>query len=176
MMSPTIRIDDEVFAALQKEAQAFIDTPNAVLRRVLKLDSAGRGEAQSLTRRESRRRAQSIGRAPRAASADLLPASEYEGAILAALAVRDGSASSAEVVEAVGTALDQRLTKTDRETLATGEVRWRNRVHWVRYRLAEKGLLNTRAPRGIWALTEAGKAAARPQAHSSAPFRQDQRG
>ena len=31
-MAPTIRVDDEVYAALQAEAQAFVDTPNTVLR------------------------------------------------------------------------------------------------------------------------------------------------
>lgn len=37
-MSPTIRIDDEVFEALQKHAKPFVDTPNDVLRRILGLD------------------------------------------------------------------------------------------------------------------------------------------
>ena len=36
-MSPTIRIDDEVFARLKGMGEAFVDTPNSVLRRVLKL-------------------------------------------------------------------------------------------------------------------------------------------
>lgn len=36
-MAPTIRVDDEVYAALQAEAQAFVDTPNTVLRRKLGL-------------------------------------------------------------------------------------------------------------------------------------------
>src|SRR5256885_372642 len=33
----TIRIDDEVWRAIQKRAKPFEDTPNSVLRRVLKL-------------------------------------------------------------------------------------------------------------------------------------------
>jgi predicted transcriptional regulator len=37
-MSPTIRIDDEVFARLKNMGEAFVDTPNSVLRRVLKLE------------------------------------------------------------------------------------------------------------------------------------------
>ncbi|QKW08839.1 DUF4357 domain-containing protein [Streptomyces sp. NA04227] len=40
-MSRTIRVDDEVFAELQSRAEPFVDTPNAVLRRLLHLDSAG---------------------------------------------------------------------------------------------------------------------------------------
>lgn len=38
-MTPTIRIDDEVYERLQKEAKPFVDTPNSVLRRLLGLDS-----------------------------------------------------------------------------------------------------------------------------------------
>jgi len=37
-MSPTIRIDDEVFETLKGRGEAFVDTPNSVLRRVLKLE------------------------------------------------------------------------------------------------------------------------------------------
>ena len=40
-MSPTIRIDDEVFAALKAKAEAFVDTPNSVLREVLELEDKG---------------------------------------------------------------------------------------------------------------------------------------
>lgn len=52
VVSPTIRVDDEVYVSLQQEAQAFVDTPNTVLRRLLQLDdSASRpasgGVAQS---------------------------------------------------------------------------------------------------------------------------------
>lgn len=37
-MSPTIRIDDEVFTKLKGMGEAFVDTPNSVLRRVLGLE------------------------------------------------------------------------------------------------------------------------------------------
>lgn len=37
-MSPTIRIDEEVWAWLQERARPFEDTPNSVLRRVAGLD------------------------------------------------------------------------------------------------------------------------------------------
>jgi hypothetical protein len=38
LMSPTIRIDDEVFTKLKNMGEAFVDTPNSVLRRVLELE------------------------------------------------------------------------------------------------------------------------------------------
>jgi DNA-directed RNA polymerase subunit alpha len=37
-MSRTIRVDDEVFAWLQKKAIALVDSPNSVLRRVAGID------------------------------------------------------------------------------------------------------------------------------------------
>ncbi|MFE2552879.1 hypothetical protein ACFXGI_30640 [Streptomyces sp. NPDC059355] len=36
-MSPTIRVDDEVYEELQNRAKPFVDTPNSTLRRVLGL-------------------------------------------------------------------------------------------------------------------------------------------
>ena len=36
-MSKTIRIDDDVFEALKKKGQPFIDTPNSILQKILKL-------------------------------------------------------------------------------------------------------------------------------------------
>ena len=36
-MSPTIRIDEEVYEALKRRAEPFVDTPNSVLRRLLEL-------------------------------------------------------------------------------------------------------------------------------------------
>lgn len=38
-MSPTIRIDEEVFAHLQENARPLVDNPNTVLRRLLGLDA-----------------------------------------------------------------------------------------------------------------------------------------
>lgn len=37
-MPPTIRIDEDVFRVLQREAQPLVDTPNDVLRRLLGID------------------------------------------------------------------------------------------------------------------------------------------
>ena len=54
-MSPTIRIDDEVFARLKNMGEAFVDTPNSVLRRVLELeDNDPAATEQKLTIREEK--------------------------------------------------------------------------------------------------------------------------
>ena len=56
-MSPTIRIDEQVFNALQSRAQPFVDTPNDVLRRLLGLDG-------SSAKRRSTRRGRNVYVAP----------------------------------------------------------------------------------------------------------------
>jgi hypothetical protein len=54
-MSPTIRIDDEVFKMLQASAQPLVDTPNDVIRRLLRLDGSSDGGGNSKIRYEIRR-------------------------------------------------------------------------------------------------------------------------
>ncbi|MHA1565889.1 MAG: hypothetical protein ACTSX7_11305 [Alphaproteobacteria bacterium] len=55
-MSPTIRIDDEVYAWLQAKAVPFDDTPNSVLRRIADFNNtegepkANSGEKAAMTR------------------------------------------------------------------------------------------------------------------------------
>ena len=48
-MSPTIRIDDEVFEKLKSMGEAFVDTPNSVLRRALNLEEKGSTVIENLT-------------------------------------------------------------------------------------------------------------------------------
>ncbi|WP_112669117.1 restriction system modified-DNA reader domain-containing protein [Micromonospora saelicesensis] len=50
-MAPTIRVDDEVYALLQSKAQAFVDTPNTVLRRLLSLTGSVADSVEGPARR-----------------------------------------------------------------------------------------------------------------------------
>jgi negative regulator of replication initiation len=52
----TIRVDDEVFRALQRRGKPFIDTPNSVLRRLLRLDKGDSRTGGSGTKAPSRSR------------------------------------------------------------------------------------------------------------------------
>jgi len=172
-MSPTIRIDQEVFDELKKHAEPFIDTPNSVLRRVLGLSEAHEavngsgddleesvGSASELARsggRQRRRRAKTSRRAPRAKTGTILSEAEYEIPMLEIIAKHGHRAAAREVLDELETRLDGMLTEVDKEPLASGNIRWRNRAQFVRLRLVEQGDLVKDSPRGIWELTEQGR-------------------
>lgn len=175
-MSPTIRIDQEVFDELKKHAEPFIDTPNSVLRRVLRLSEAhegANGSSNDLDRQESvgrsaseserpgsrerRRRAKTSRRGPRAKTGTILSEAEYEIPMLEIIAEHGHRAAAREVLDELETRLDGMLTEVDKEPLASGNIRWRNRAQFVRLRLVEQGDLVKDSPRGIWELTEQGR-------------------
>ncbi len=121
-------VDDDVFEVLARHSEPLVDTPNTVLRRLLGIDQATsraapiRGEA---------------GKRARAAPGTLLPASEYEIPILRYLEECGGWAPAREAIEAVGKALDGRLTDADRQPLKSGRIRWEERIVLVRLRLVQ---------------------------------------
>lgn len=176
-MSPTIRIDDGVFDELKKHAEPFVDTPNSVLRRLLGLAEAepasnGRGEvdlderevvragggrrARPQGSRQRRRRTQGQ-RQPRAKTGTILPEAEYELPMLEIIAEHGGRAPAREVLDELETRLSGKLTEVDRATLASGDIRWRNRAQFIRLRLIQEGDLVKDSPRGVWELTGQGR-------------------
>jgi hypothetical protein len=174
-VSPSIDLDDEVFDYLKSEAEPFVDTPNSVLRRLLGIDGTGPSAAPTsnptqlgpTSSARGRRSAGSARRKPgrsaatkrtRAASGTLLPEERYERPLLKALDDAGGQASYRDVVEAVGRELKGELLPADFENLNSGAVRWQSRLQFVRLRLIERGYLDKNAPRGIWGITEAGRA------------------
>jgi hypothetical protein len=162
-MAPTIRVDDDVYTALQARAMPFQDTPNSVMRRVLGLpqapDPSGEGAESKQHRsagRASRPRPRS-GLTRRAAKGSILAESEYEIPLLQALAELGGSASAADVLRLLGPKIEARLTDLDREPLPSGRLRWHNRAQFARLNLVRRGELDPESPRGVWQITEAGR-------------------
>lgn len=140
-----IEIDDEVFGRIKAEAEPFVDTPNSALRRLIGLDAGAKPGAGGP-------------KAARAPLGSLLPESEYEEPILRVLVEKGGSAHAKEVTDAVGELLGDRLTEADREPLKSGDIRWRNRTAFVRLTLKDKGDLAADSPRGVWEITDKGRA------------------
>lgn len=186
MNDRSILVDEDVFATLQSMAVPLVDDANAVLRRVLRLpasqaeakeaesngnaaaSSAGQpseqavrphlvkrsGNSKSGPARSQKRKRGPGGRAP---AGSLLPEAQYEIPLLESLIELDGLAPTGDVVDRLGKKLDGRLTDGDRETLVSGEIRWRNRVQFVRLGLIKSGHMVKDSPRGVWEISDAGR-------------------
>lgn len=88
----------------------------------------------------------------------------YFGPVLDALRKLGGSGKPDEVTEQV--ALDLFLSdEVQNDLLPSGDSRFRNQVAWARFYLVREGLLDS-SKRGVWSLTERGRATAltHPQA------------
>ena len=79
--------------------------------------------------------------------------------ILRALVQLGGQGSVTEVVDRVGDLMADQLNSYDRSPLPSNPsmARWRNSAQWARLSMVGEGLLDANAPRGTWALTEAGR-------------------
>ena len=162
-----IKVDSEVYERLKLDAEAFVDTPNSVLRRLLALDpkrarTPESGVTRSRKSTKTRRPTTGSGKARvarnrRAPVGSILPEHEYVLPILVAL--EDGSAPCGEVIKTVGQILKNRLTPMDKKKLSGGSVRWKNRVQFARINLIDRGLLVRNSPRGIWEISEKGQPA-----------------
>lgn len=170
----SIVVDDEVFTELQSLAEPLVDDANSVLRRILNLSSSGsrtsdadlgtvadKEPAKSARARLRRRAPKPSNRAKtksaRAPKGSLLPEAEYELPLLEALLDLNGSARTSDVVDLLEKKLEGKLTEVDREKISSGEIRWRNRVQFVRLGLIKEGLMVKDSPRGVWEITDAGR-------------------
>lgn len=165
-------VDKQVFATLQMNATPLVDDANAVLRRLLGLTEEESNQALTVLpasgssqkrpvnaddpAKPARRKRPAV-KKQRAPKGSLLPEIEYERPLLEALCALGGAGASAEIIDLLEAKLDDKLTPLDREPLASGHVRWRNRVQFVRLSLVKKGLMEKDSPRGTWAVTDAGR-------------------
>ena len=173
MRKNTIEVDAEVFAELQRRAEPLVDTANSVLRKVLGLAAASDGtpaarsppsqraavprKAKRTGRKKSTRssRQKKRSRAPKGA---LLPDTQYELPILRALNEYGGSAAMKHVLARLETMLEGDLRDLDREKISSGDIRWRNRAQFVRLKLVRSGHMKSDAPRGVWEISQKGRA------------------
>jgi hypothetical protein len=151
-MAPTIRIDDEVYAWLQKQASAFEDTPNTVLRRVAGLNGEDTGASKK------RRYLRAGGDAKGVKT----PQGEYRKPVLRALRKLGGKGSRSQVLKEVEKAMAARFTQADMERISSGDLRWQKTLEWEVTAMRDEGLLlPSKLGRGIWALSDTGSVAAR---------------
>jgi hypothetical protein len=144
---PVIRVDDEVFSALQKQAVPFVDTPNSVLRRLLALDK------RVTVNQQARGVRGVLGRSQEGSPRDI-----YRRPILRALVSLGGRGPTREVLQRVHQSLKNNLTPADLEELPSGQrLRWQENAEWERYHMVKDGLLARGSPRGIWEITDEGR-------------------
>lgn len=154
-MTASLEVDDQVFAELQRRATPFVDSPNSVLRRVLGLDESL--DSDGVTPAMPGKRPVTV---KRAHVGDLLSEREYELPILRFLVKQGGEAPTAQVIKAVGEELADRLTETDHSLNSSGLVRWQNRVQFARLTLVKSGDMDSTSRRGVWRITQQGRARA----------------
>jgi hypothetical protein len=180
--TPTVAVDlDLDIYDYLKARSTFEDTVSSVLRRELKLhgkrsvpaaqpstgefvDAVVHGPSRPATpprsahRVPSRQRRKSSARTKRsrAAAGTLLPELVYHRPILEILVDKGGRAPKQQVIDEVGRRLEGRLTEQDKSPLESGGIRWESRAQFARLRLAQRGLMDKNAPRGVWAITPEG--------------------
>ena len=91
------------------------------------------------------------------------PEAAYVLPILQALDEMGGRGAAPDVVDRVGEIMAADLNDHDRAAVKSGDVRWRNTTHWARSTMKEQGLIAAGSRRGIWEITEAGRAYLREQ-------------
>jgi hypothetical protein len=165
-------VDDDIYEYVQRHAVPLEDDFNSVLRRLLGMASESRrasaSGSQQVGKIDAPQRQRIVVRKrtkTRAPKGSLLPEEAYELPILEALEEQGGRAPTSEIVDRVGEKLNGQLTDVDRQTLESGDIRWRNRVQFVRLALIKKGDLLEKSPRGVWELSDQGRQ--RVREHSS---------
>jgi Mrr N-terminal domain/SeqA protein N-terminal domain len=137
----TIEISDELYEELLRRITSFGETAEEVIQRLL-------AEAEGVDRKP---------KPLRATPGSILPEKEYWRHILSVLVDAGGSGAANDVINALWGRMGDSFKPLDLERLEMGEVRWRNRARFARLRMTQQGLLDSKAPRGIWMITEAGR-------------------
>lgn len=144
---PTVRLDQDVYEGLQKLAEPFVDSPSAVVRRLLEERGVLERPAAPVARRRGA----------------LAPQALYEAYLLQVLLREfEGRAHKRDATHAVVRRMlkDGHIGAAEQELVATGETKAENTLTWARNALKGRGWIDRAAPRGIWQLTETGRRAA----------------
>ena len=137
-MTPNIRIDEDVWNYLKKKAEPFEDTPNSVLRRLLRLEEKSR-------------------KARRIPTGTRTPQDAFRIPILKSLVELGGKATVAQVLSRVETRMGNTLKPVDTLKISSGMIRWKNSAMWERKAMVDEGLLSRHSPRGVWEITAKGR-------------------
>ena len=152
---PTLNVDDEVFAALQKRAVPLVDTANDVLRRILLLGENGELPAVLSVTPSIRVAPASLKKRSRKFG-EGMPMTEYRPYILRALMAEGGRAHLSKVKDFIRRRLGHRFDSHDLDYTQSNAIVWENRVEWQRLVMRQDGLIAPDSPRGVWELSQKG--------------------
>src|SRR5215208_6859030 len=147
-MMPVIRISDATYAALQRHAKPFEDSPESIIIKALKALDATEGVTPKPFVFKP---------PPKKNSGTKLPQKEFRLPLLMVLLELGGSAGVKVIREKIEPLLAPRLSPADYEKVSSGELRWWNAVCWERNQLIKEGLLKDNSDRGVWEIGERGK-------------------
>ncbi len=153
---PTIRVDEEVYAALGKRAEPFVDTPNDVLRRLLELMPARQSSVAAIRKGEDERVTDSARRF-NGHRVEATPKAVYRRPILEILVEAGGEADVRSVLAKLEQRLGSQHLPGDYARIRSGEVRWENRAKWARKDLQMEGLISSGSRKGFWEVSPAGR-------------------
>ena len=157
---PTIRIDDDVLEGLKSIAEPFSDTPNTVIRRLLKdrgkfTKSKNRSGSDKVAMQDPISNSGTTNPKKRGLTSQPI----YETFLLYVLWIDfHGRTRKNEATDAVIALMKSKgfITDTDLETVSTGETRAKNTIAWGRNALKDRGLISGQSARGVWELTPDG--------------------
>lgn len=158
-MMPTIRVDDDVFEGLKTIAEPFTDTPNSVIRRLLKDHGVVFETSPNIKTDAGKLEIQLIDKILESKET-LTPQPIYEKYLHYILANEfDGSATKHDATKAVIRLMKNNgyITSADMQCVSTGETKAENTIAWSRNALKDAGIISQNSPRGVWELSEKGK-------------------
>jgi len=83
---------------------------------------------------------------------------EYDKPLLESLVALGGKGNAQEVLGNMKVKMDPILKPKDFTVVSSGEERWRNTARWRRNALVKLGFLRADSARGIWEISDSGKA------------------
>ncbi|UWR21116.1 winged helix-turn-helix domain-containing protein [Sulfitobacter sp. S190] len=146
-MMPVIRISDATFARLQTHARPLEDTAEDVVRLALDALDKSKGVKPAAPKPKKTRR-----------RGNKTPQRDFRLPLMKVLLELGGSAEVKDIRDKMLPAMKARLTEDDFEAVSTGEERWWNATCWERSDLVKEGLFRDDSPRGVWELSDAGRA------------------
>ena len=149
--SRVIRVEEDVYKALQKRARPLEDTPSSVIRRLIEqVEAFSREEDESPEPNGARSNHRSPVRSP-----ERTPQRDFRRPILEALTGMGGRGPAEDVLTQVHDRMKRRLSTFDHTSISTGEERWRVYARWERKNMELDGLIT--GPRGVWEMTDTGR-------------------